>query len=70
MCVNSSLSHTFCCLQIFWDLVSNSTYYQDVDVPLEIHEDKVLGKGGYGFVCEGELKPPVSEPVLSSTCTC
>jgi serine/threonine protein kinase len=40
---------------VFCDLKNSSTYYQDNDVPLKIHSDQVLGKGGYGFVCEGDL---------------
>ena len=45
-------------LQIFSDLANNA-YFHDKDVSLSIHDDRVLGKGGYGFVCEGELHPSV-----------
>ena len=43
--------------QVFWDL-NNS--YEDCTVPLKICEEEVLGKGGYGFVCKGQLVPEVS----------
>ena len=46
---------TPCTLQIFWDLANSSMYYQDNSISLKIDDDRVLGKGGYGFVCEGEL---------------
>ena len=46
--------HYFC-PQVFWDLTSDIAY-QDNSAPLHICEDEVLGKGGFGFVCKGELK--------------
>ena len=38
---------------------------EDMDKPraLRILEKEVLGKGGYGFVCTGELKGPTGSPV-------
>ncbi len=30
--------------------------YQDNSIPLHVCEDEVLGKGGFGFVCKGELR--------------
>ena len=39
-------------MQIFCDL---STSYQDSIDSLNICEDEVLGKGGFGFVCKGEI---------------
>lgn len=32
--------------------------YQDSNAPLKIceDEDEVLGKGGFGFVCKGEIQ--------------
>ena len=41
--------------QIFWDLASLSAYHQDMTSRLDIKEHEVLGKGGFGFVCKGEL---------------
>ena len=41
--------------QIFKDLSSDFSY-QDNATPLHIHEDDVLGKGGFGFVCKGEIQ--------------
>ena len=41
--------------KVFCDLNNASTYYQDNSIPLKIRGDKMLGKGGFGFVCEGEL---------------
>jgi serine/threonine protein kinase/ankyrin repeat protein/GTPase SAR1 family protein len=38
----------------FWDLVTKSEEMESR--PLRILENEVLGKGGYGFVCKGELK--------------
>ena len=49
-------------IQIFWDLASLSAYHQDMTSPLEIKENEVLGRGGYGFVCKGELILGVSVP--------
>ena len=51
-------------LQIFWDLASLSAYEQDMDSKLVINMDKVLGRGGFGFVCEGELHMKVSNSFL------
>ena len=55
--------------QVFWDL-NNS--YEDCTVPLRICEEEVLGKGGYGFVCKGQLVPEVSiyivETCIVRTC--
>jgi len=42
-------------LQIFLDLCTDMSY-QDNSTPLHICEDEVLGKGGFGFVCKGELR--------------
>ena len=41
---------------------------EDMDKPraLRILEKEVLGKGGYGFVCTGELKGPTGSPVSHS----
>lgn len=44
-----------CIIQIFWDLASLSAYAQDMMATLDIKQHEVLGKGGYGFVCKGEL---------------
>ncbi len=30
--------------------------YSDSTAPLHICEDEVLGKGGFGFVCKGEIQ--------------
>lgn len=50
----------FSITQIFWDLASLSTYAQDMMATLDIKQHEVLGKGGYGFVCKGELISAVS----------
>ncbi len=42
--------------QIFWDLM---TQYEDSRGQLHIMESEVLGKGGFGFVCRGDLMPEV-----------
>lgn len=41
---------------------------EDMEKPraLRILEKDVLGKGGYGFVCMGELKGPTGSPVSYS----
>lgn len=44
-------------MQIFWDLSSD---YQDNTAPLLICDDDVLGKGGFGLVCKGEISGNVS----------
>ena len=45
------------CSQIFWDLV---TLYEDGSAgTLHIIENEFLGKGGFGFVCKGELRQEV-----------
>ena len=52
LCIFSNL------FQIFWDLASLSAYQQDMwdmSSPLEIKDNEALGKGGFGFVCKGEL---------------
>ena len=42
-------------MQVFLDLSSDMSY-QDSSTPLHVCEDEVLGKGGFGFVCKGELR--------------
>ena len=46
----------FVLLQIFSDLGAS---LDDDRVPVEISEREVLGKGGFGIVCKGELVPEV-----------
>ena len=42
---------------MFQDLQSSSNVFcQENYLPLHICEDKVLGKGGFGFVCKGEIQ--------------
>lgn len=41
--------------QIFKDL-SFDVSHQDSTAPLRICDDEVLGKGGFGFVCKGEIQ--------------
>ena len=41
--------------QIFWDLASLSEYEQDMCSELKITNNETIGRGGYGFVCEGQL---------------
>ena len=43
--------------QIFWDLVTQ--YEEGSNGVLQIIENEFLGKGGFGFVCKGELKNEV-----------
>ncbi len=42
-------------VQIFLDLCIDVSY-QDSNAPLHICEDEILGKGGFGFVCKGEIQ--------------
>ena len=65
--------------QIFWDLASLSAYQQDLwdmSSPLEIKDNEALGKGGFGFVCKGELilevhiHVGVHVGVILCVCTC
>ena len=43
--------------QIFWDLITQ--YEEGSSGALQIIENEFLGKGGFGFVCKGELKHEV-----------
>ena len=56
----------FSIFQIFWDLASLSTYAQDMMATLDIKQHEVLGKGGYGFVCKGELISAVRNECVQS----
>lgn len=42
---------------MFWDLVTQ--YEEGSSGVLHIIENEFLGKGGFGFVCKGELKQEV-----------
>jgi hypothetical protein len=44
-------------LQTFWDLTS--LYEEGSTGNLHIIENEFLGKGGFGFVCKGELRQEV-----------
>ena len=46
-----------CFLQTFWDLTS--LYEGESIGNLHIIENEFLGKGGFGFVCKGELRQEV-----------
>ena len=46
-----------CVLQTFWDLTS--LYEEGSNGSLHIIENEFLGKGGFGFVCKGELRQEV-----------
>ena len=45
-------------LQTFWDLTS--LYEEGSNGSLHIIENEFLGKGGFGFVCKGELRQEVN----------
>ena len=45
-------------LQTFWDLTT--LYEEGSSGDLHIIENEFLGKGGFGFVCKGELRLEVS----------
>ena len=53
-------------LQIFWDLASLSEYEQDMCSELRITNDETIGRGGFGFVCEGELLEKVRSFLFSA----
>ena len=53
-------------LQMFWDL-QQAGFSQETDETLKINSSDVLGKGGYGFVCKGELTRKVK--YNTKTCT-
>ena len=50
--------------QIFWDLTSQ---YKDSSGDLHIFDDEVLGKGGFGFVCKGEIASDVRNGCVNIT---
>ena len=43
--------------QVFWDLANDSLEDCPSYNTLRIHENELLGKGGFGFVCKAELVP-------------
>ena len=45
-------------LQTFWDLTT--LYEEGSSGNLHIIENEFLGKGGFGFVCKGELRHEVN----------
>ena len=44
--------------QVFWDLITQ--YEEGSNGVLHIVDNELLGKGGFGFVCKGELKLEVN----------
>ena len=50
--------HVLCILQTFWDLTT--LYEEGNSGNLHIIENELLGKGGFGFVCKGELRHEVN----------
>ena len=50
--------NTLCIAQTFWDLTT--LYEEGSSGNLHIIENEFLGKGGFGFVCKGELRQEVS----------
>ena len=44
------------------------TQYEESSGRLDIIQNEVLGKGGFGFVCKGELTPKVC--VCVCVCVC
>ena len=50
---------------MFWDLAT--LYEEEESSQLEIFQNDLLGKGGYGIVCRGQLVPEVRK---KRVCVC